>query len=212
MIWIVGLLFLIPNELNFLDSLYKAGDYQTVISRGEEMLAAETKKETQIEILKIIAFANVALDLKDEAKEKFLSLLRLTPKYYLDPTKTSPKIMEVFQAAKLELAKQIKEKSEKKRPDPLFYFYPGLFQIRNEKKTKGFIIFSLQTGSLFGFVTSSILTPIYHQRYLEQTEPTRIEQAYRQYQTVYITRQVFGLGIIASYVIHILDIKFFEPH
>lgn len=199
------------NKVTYLDSLYKVGDYTMVVGRGEEFLAQETNKENKVEILKIVAFANVALDLKERAKENFLSLLTISPKYDLDPIKTSPKIIEVFQEAKVKFAENIQEKKKIVRFDPMAYFYPGLLQIHNERKAKGYLLLSLGTTSLLGFIATSILTPIYHQKYLDQEIPSEIDRAFNRYKTAYIARQVFGSGIIFSYGVHILDIKFFEP-
>jgi len=212
MFLVFGILFLITsNNVTYLDSLYKAGDYKTVVTRGEEFSTQETKKESKVEILKIVGFANVALDLKDRAKENFLTLLTFSPKYDLDPINTSPKIIQVFQAAKVEFAKNFEEKRRVVRPDPLLYFYPGFLQIRNERKTMGYMLLSLQTASLLGFIATSILTPIFHQNYLDQATPSEIDKAYNQYKSVYIARQGFGSGIIFSYGVHLLDLKFFEP-
>ena len=207
-----GFLFVITsNKVTYLDSLYKVGDYKTVVMQGEELLTQENKIETKVEILKIVGFANVALDLKDRAKENFLTLLTFSPKYDLDPINTSPKIFEVFQEAKIEFAKRFEEKKKAIRTDPLLYFYPGLLQIRNERKAKGYMLLSIQTVSLLGFIATSILTPIFHQKYLDQEIPSKIDKAYNQYKSAYIARQVFGSGVIFSYGVHILDLKFFEP-
>ena len=212
MVLVFVVLFVInSNNVTYLDSLYKVGDYTTVVGRGEEFLTQETKKENKVEILKIVAFANVALDLKDRAKENFLSLLTIAPKYDLDPIKTSPKIIEVFQEAKVKFTENFQEKKKIVRLDPLTYFYPGLLQIRNERKAKGYLLLSLETTSLLGFIATSILTPFYHQRYLDQEIPSEIDKAYNHYKSVYIARQIFGSGIIFSYGVHILDLKFFEP-
>jgi hypothetical protein len=200
------------NNVTYLDSLYKAGNYSTVVVRGEEFFAQETNKENKVEILKVVAFANVALDLKDRAKENFLTLLTIVPKYDLDPVRTSPKIIEVFQAAKVKFTENFQEKKKTVKFDPLIYFYPGLSQIHNERKAKGYLFLSLGTTSLLGFIATSILTPIYRQKYLDQEIPSEIDIAYNQYKSVYIARQIFGSGIIFSYGVHILDIKFFEPH
>jgi len=207
----VILLVISGNNVSYLDSLYKAGDYKTVVTRGEEFLNQETKKEAKVEILKIVGFANVALDLKERAKENFLTLLNFSPKYELDPINTSPKIIEVFEVAKAEYAKGFEEKKKVVRADPLLYFYPGLLQIHNERKARGYMLLSLQTTSLLGFIATSILTPIFHQKYLDQKIPSEIDKTYNQYKSAYIARQIFGSGIIFSYGVHILDLKFFEP-
>jgi len=209
MFLIIGYLFIISqNNLNYLDSLYKAGDYQTVVHYGEGLLTQTTDKASKVEILRMVAFANVALDRKEKAKENFLSLLALAPNYYLDSLLTSPKIIEIFSQAKNEFVQN--QPTRQQKSDPLRYFYPGLVQIQQGKRGRGYLLLSIQTVSILGFVTTSILTPIYHQKYLDQTVPTEIDRSYNQYKAVYILRQIFCSGIIFSYGVHILDLRFFE--
>jgi len=196
------------NNINYLDSLYKNGEYTKVVEQAEEFLIHETKKESKIEIYKITAFANVALDLKERAKDNFTSLLEIVPNYYLDPVNTSPKIIEVFQAAKAEFIKTSEIKKQLIKPNPFIYFYPGVYQIRNENKFKGYTLLSLQTTSILGFIAFSILTPIYHQKYLHKKTPEDIDQVYNQYKSCYIVRQVFGIGIFVCFGLHLLDLKF----
>lgn len=191
-----------------MDSLYRNGEYIKVVEQAEEFLSYETKKESKIEIYKITAFANVALDLKERAKEYFTYLLVIAPNYYLDPVNTSPKIIEIFQEAKSALAKTPVVKQQLIKPNPFIYFYPGVYQIRNENKFKGYALLSLQTTSILGFIAFSILTPIYHQKYLDKKIPDDIDRAYNQYKFCYITRQIFGTGIFITYGLHLLDLKF----
>lgn len=197
----------------YLDSLYKVGEYERVIKEGEALLDKETKREKRVEILRIVAFAFVALEIKEPAKEKFLSILSIAPNFYLDPINTSPKILAVFEEAKSEFLRQWPPLVRKKATDysPLIYFYPGLYQIKNNSKTKGWTLLSLESVSILGFFATSILTPIYHQRYLEKRIPEDIREAYSRYMRFYIGRQVFGIGIFFSYGLHLLDLKLSKP-
>lgn len=209
MLLVLSIIFSITsNNLNYLDSLYKNGEYTKVVEQAEELIIRETNKQAKIEIYKITAFANVALDLNERAKEYFTSLLAIAPNYYLDPVKTSPKIIEIFQEAKSALAKTPVVKQQSIKPNPFIYFYPGVYQIRNENKFKGYTLLSLQTTSILGFIAFSILTPIYHQKYLDKKMPDDIDRAYNQYRTCYIARQIFGTGILVSFGLHLLDLKF----
>lgn len=191
-----------------MDSLYKNGEYSKVVEQAEELIIQETNKQVKIEIYKITAFAYVALDLKERAKDNFTSLLQIVPNYYLDPVNTSPKIIGVFQEAKAEFAKTSEIKKQLIKPTPFIYFYPGVYQIRNENKFKGYTLLTLQTTSILGFIAFSILTPIYHQKYLDKKIPEDIDQAYNQYRSCYIARQIFGTGILVSFGLHLIDLKF----
>jgi len=198
------------SPVPYLDSLYKIGDYERIIREGEELLAQETKREAKVEILRLLAFSSVALTRREEAESYFLHLLYLSPKFSLDPLNTSPKIMEVFLAARSGFEKGKKEKLAVGF-HPLIYFYPGLSQLKNGDRFKGYFLTSLTTVSAIGFFTTAVLTPIYHKRYLDKRVPAEIESAYNRYKLIYITRQVFGIGLAFSYGLHILDLKFAGP-
>lgn len=201
------LLILFVGNLSLLDSLYQSGDYAGVLKEGEIILRQELKKEERVEALKIIAFSAIALNQEEKAKGHFSSLLQLSPNFFLDPIKTSPKIMRVFQEARDEFRKKRKEEIGR---SPLIYFYPGLFQLKDGRRFKGYFLASLTTISTVGFLTGVILTPIFHRSYLEKRTPSEVESAYRLYKSAYIAQQVFGISLLFAYSFHLLDIKLSE--
>ncbi|MEO0102153.1 MAG: hypothetical protein ABIK81_00415 [candidate division WOR-3 bacterium] len=201
------LLILLFGNLSLLDSLYQSGDYAGVLKEGEIILIQELKKEEKVTVLKIMAFSAVALSEEEKAKGYFSSLLQIAPNFSLDPIKTSPKIMRVFQEAQAEVRKKRKEEISR---SPLIYFYPGFFQLKDGKKFKGYLLTSLTTVSAVGFLTSVILTPIFHRSYLEKRLPSEIESAYNLYKFTYIAQQVFGITLGFSYGLHLLDLKLSE--
>ncbi|MEO0116948.1 MAG: hypothetical protein ABIK97_05340 [candidate division WOR-3 bacterium] len=190
-----------------MDSLYQIGDYERVLKEGEVILTQELKKGERVEVLKTMAFAAVALGDEEKGKDYFLSLLQISPNFFLDPIKTSPKILRVFQIAREEFKKK---KREIIKYSSLVYFYPGLFQLKEGKKFRGYFLTSLTTVSAVGLFASVVLTPIFHRSYLEKRIPSEIESAYYLYKFAYLAQQVFGITIGLSYTYHLLDLKLSE--
>ncbi len=62
----------------------------------EDAPAAPTA--SRVELLRLRAFAQIALGKSEDSKETFKTLLKLDPEYDLDLYRTSPKILDVFQA------------------------------------------------------------------------------------------------------------------
>lgn len=201
------LLFFLFENISFLDSLYQIGDYERVLKEGEVILTQELKKGERVEVLKTMAFAAVALGDEEKGKDYFLSLLQISPNFFLDPIKTSPKILRVFQIAREEFKKK---KRERIKYSSLVYFYPGLFQLKEGKKFRGYFLTSLTTVSAVGLFASVVLTPIFHRSYLEKRIPSEIESAYHLYKFAYLAQQVFGITIGLSYTYHLLDLKLSE--
>ncbi|MEO0100815.1 MAG: hypothetical protein ABIK84_00240 [candidate division WOR-3 bacterium] len=201
------LLFFLFENISFLDSLYQIGDYERVLKEGEVILTQELKKGERVEVLKTMAFAAVALGDEEKGKDYFLSLLQISPNFFLDPIKTSPKILRVFQIAREEFKKK---KREIIKYSSLVYFYPGLFQLKEGKKFRGYFLTSLTTVSAVGLFASVVLTPIFHRSYLEKRIPSEIESAYYLYKFAYLAQQVFGITIGLSYTYHLLDLKLSE--
>ncbi len=205
---LIFLFFGITNLLSHLDSLYKRNEFEKVVREGEEITAQPNwdkglKREKKVEVLKILAFSSVAIGAKESAKEYFRSILEILPNFFLDSLTTSPKILRVFLEAKEGFKKR---EIDKPCPMPVIYFYPGLAQLKEGKKGKGYSLFSFTTFSTVGFLITTFLTPIYHRSYLEKRIPSEISAAYDSYKKVYIAKQVFGLGVAFSYGIHLLDI------
>jgi hypothetical protein len=205
-IFLLPILFAVPLDL--LDSLYQSGNYRMVIEEGESLLSLTEKKEERIAVLKIMAFSAVALAAEEEAKDYFRAILKIAPHFFLDSVTTSPKILNVFFKAKEEFNRMRRE--EGVVLSPLVYFYPGLFQLRTGKRTKGYFLTSLTTISAIGLLTGLVLTPIFHHSYLEKKSPEEIESAYHLYKLAYISREVFAVSLTFSYSLHLLDLKFSE--
>lgn len=95
---------LYANDLNDAVDQYNKGEYRLSIDKltgiilktGEDMIL----KDDLIKIHKYMAFDYIALDETVAAKREFMEILKLDPKFSLDPRDTSPKILSVFNEVK----------------------------------------------------------------------------------------------------------------
>ncbi len=80
--------------------LYHHGAYQKTVETLRAFLAGHPKAPAEARARRLLAFALVALGRRGEALEQFQRLLALDPKTTLDPRRTSPKILRVFDQAR----------------------------------------------------------------------------------------------------------------
>lgn len=82
------------------EALYDEGEYERCVTftRAELAAAPDGPSDPKIELLRLEAQALVALSRYPESRIRFKELLLLDPKYELDLYRTSPKILDVFEA------------------------------------------------------------------------------------------------------------------
>ncbi len=90
----------VEANLETAERLYDEGDYTACAELTAEALASvgTAPKSTRAEVMRVSAFALVALGEYGEARARFKELLSVDPKYELDLYQTSPKILDVFQS------------------------------------------------------------------------------------------------------------------
>jgi tetratricopeptide (TPR) repeat protein len=206
------------------ESLYNHGQYQQALNKIDGILNVNTNipDSTLIKLYSYQAFSNVAIDNKDAALTAFRYLLILNPKLELDPRFVSPKIIGVF-----EESKRIRGDSIQLVPSPFInvsklkssatknrarrsLLYPGLGQLYQNKKTKGYLFLGLETASIIGLVTSHLLTNSAHNKYLDARLPNDIEEKYDNYKFWYQTRIGFTVTTISVWIFNYIDATIFE--
>jgi hypothetical protein len=88
------------DDVEALDRLCSDGDYAACETEAKRVFDASpaAPTATRVEVLRLRAVALVALGRSEESKGVFRTLLQLDPEYDLDLYRTSPKILDVFQA------------------------------------------------------------------------------------------------------------------
>jgi tetratricopeptide (TPR) repeat protein len=207
-----------------IESLYNQGQYQEAIGKINEILnsSANIPDSTLIKLYSYQAFSYVAIDNKDAALTAFRYLLILNPKLELDPRFVSPKIIGVF-----EESKRLRGDSNQLVPSPFInvsklkssaakshalrsLLYPGLGQLHQNKKTKGYLFLGFETASIIGLVTSHLLTNSTHNKYLDARLPNDIEEKYDNYKFWYQTRIGFTATTIGIWIYNYVDVTIFE--
>jgi LysM repeat protein len=82
---------------------YFRGEYLGAVIKLENAVSLGLgEKETASKALRFLAYAYIALDERERAKESFRQALSVDPTLDLDPVYVSPKIIEIFREAKAE--------------------------------------------------------------------------------------------------------------
>lgn len=198
----------LPEEKIYeLDSLFYYGNYLEVIKRGEEYLKErELNKKIRERILILLSQSYIILGDEEKGKEYFLELLKFNPKFRLDPKEYSPKIIEVLE--KIRREKEIEEEEYKRVIDKKIFLYPGLYQLRNNEKLKGYTLISLETTSLLSILPSYLFMKKAHKDYLKEREESKIEEKYKIYKFSYNLFYATLITASLTYVFHLIDITF----
>ena len=93
------------------ERLYSDGHYTVSLNRAERALpeAGSAPKWVRTQLLSLAASSLIALGRPAEAERRLRTLLTLEPSYEPDAYRTSPKILDVFEAARRSLEAKVKE-------------------------------------------------------------------------------------------------------
>lgn len=200
------------------ESLYNQGQYQMVLENIDMIL--RTMKNIPDSLLMRLytyqAYSYVALDRKEQALSSFRYLLILNPKLQLDPRFVSPKIIEVLEESRrmrgdsLRLTppfvpiEQITPTTFKNRAMRSL-IYPGMGQLYQQKKTKGYLFLGLETASIIGLVTSHFSVNSAHHKYLDARDQNDIDQRYQDYKFWYQVRFGFAISAVSVWFLNYID-------
>jgi hypothetical protein len=92
----------LAEELERAERLYGDGEYEACAKLTANLLAADgASGQNKIELLRFLAFSQIALGDYNGSKASFKRILSIDPKYKLDLYQTSPKILDIFEAVAL---------------------------------------------------------------------------------------------------------------
>lgn len=107
------------SKLDICIYLYENGKYQEAVDSLKALLPQVTDPDEQADAYKYLAFSYVMLDMVNQAKRNFDSLLIKFPKAEIDTISVPPNITVVFKQSKLERQlveeKELEKKKGKKR-------------------------------------------------------------------------------------------------
>ena len=144
----------------------------------------------KVQVEKWIAFSLIAQGRTIPARDRFVSLLSINPEFELDPVLTSPKILSVFNDAKVKYRSNKKLqsdslKTEKERIARTITYrtalFPGWEQLHQGRITSGTLFLGAGIASLGAGITFEILRANARDEYLKATIPSDIATKYNSY-------------------------------
>jgi len=170
------------------------------------------RPEEIIEVHKLLAFCYVAMDDRQAAINEFLQVLERNPRLSLEPLYVSPKIIEVFNAAKSQF--QARPRTEEAlntkervrlRASLSSLLLPGLGQLHKGQPFRGYALMSAEGVSLGAWIALIVITNQRRDDYRTQTVPSKIEDSYDSYKTAVRWRNAMGIAAVSVYVVSFLD-------
>ncbi len=103
-----------------------------------------------------------------------------------------------------------KKATEQAKPVPFSWFIPGLNQIKGGKYFKGGLLLSAFLGSAVGAVTYNNRGNRWYEKYSNSTVVDDIVRYRKNTEKDLRKRNLFIVGIFSTWLIHIIDLKFFK--
>lgn len=206
----------VDSTLHVIDSLYNSARYvdAELESRRlrEEPLLSDSIK---VLIEKWIAFSLIAQGKTAPARERFISLLWLDPDFELDPVLTSPKILSVFNDARVKYLSHKRSQSDSMKTDTqrvlrsVTYraaLFPGWEQLYTGRTTSGSFFLGAGAITLGSGIAFEILRANARDEYLKETVPTDIASKYDRYNS-YRKAEIYSfIGFAIVYIASEVDV------
>ncbi|MBN1998133.1 hypothetical protein JW935_11305 [candidate division KSB1 bacterium] len=171
-------------------------------------------KKDQIEIYKYAAFIAFQDNNATLAEHYFWNIMNIDPTYGLDPVTTSPKVLTLYQKAKIEYLEELNVRLQQIQiPDfniesSWRAFYPGWEQYHRGFRQKGGILLSSASLTLGGFFYSVVRTRTNRADYI--SAKAGVEQAYNKYNVSYKNQFYFGYAFLAVWIVSQCDLFLFS--
>ncbi len=201
--------------------LYESLQFEEAVALSRSLLNSDYSfnREELITIHQYAGYAFFNLGQADSAKSHFLSLLTINPDYRFDPVNTSPKIIRVFKKIKKAfLQERLNENSqayvkyiflEDRRPGAGWRsaVLPGWGQYYKNQRQRGKIFGGVFFAAGLISCTAAVMENYYHNRYLDSTAPTTINNNYSKYNfwfktrrwSVYLTAAVWSISVADAF-------------
>lgn len=202
------------SSLNNIEMLYNGGQYLSAELEARRMFElAELNDSTKVQLEKWIAFALIAQGKSTLAKERFVALLNIDGTFELDPILTSPKILSVFNDARVKFISQKKTKTVDSTQQSVQYsvsyrtvVFPGWEQFYQGRTTQAYLyggagIISLSSGIVFEILRSNA-----RKEYLSAASLSDISSKYDSYNS-YRKAEIYSFAAFALvYVVSEIDV------
>ncbi len=177
----------------------------------------------ELDLLKfhaLLGFIYVAKDQNAAARDEFMRVLSVNPRYEPDPVSTSPKIIEVFRAAQSDYMLRIaSEPAVFRMPQAdarlsaswRSLVLPGWGQFYKQQDTKGAAVIAAQVLSLAALIYMAGETSRRHDDYLAIKDFNNpiVDDRYQEYRRAYQTRNVVAYVTLGIYGLQYLDALYY---
>lgn len=202
------------STLNDIETLYNNGQYLSAELEARRMYEqTELSDSTKVLLEKWIAFSLIAQGKSSLAKERFVALLNIDGTFELDPILTSPKILAVFNDARVKFISQKKsaviDSTNKSVQYSVSYrtiIFPGWEQFYQGRSASGYAysgagIITLTSGIVFEFLRANA-----RKEYLNAASLSDISTKYDTYNS-YRKAEIYSFAVFAFvYVASEIDV------
>jgi len=207
----------IDSSLAEIKSLFDNGSYISAELQARRLLEDRRVSDSaRVQLEKYVAFSLVAQGKNNSATEHFVNALRIDSSLTLDTVLTSPKILAVFNAAKVEFYKENQEvRFAGSRPgaapgassDRSFrtIVFPGWEQVYQGRTEKGDILLGAGAVTAISSITFDFLRRDARTKYLQATTPELASSRYNTYNAYYKTEFYSVSAFILVYLYSEID-------
>ncbi len=196
--------------LQTIESLYNNGQYISAELEARRLQEQQGLSDSvRVQTEKWIAFSLIAQGKSSSAKDRFVSLLKIDETFELDPVLTSPKILSVFNDAKVKYVLQRNNAAAdsssilsrlllQQQPSVTYRtaLFPGWEQLRQGRETSGWILLGAGAVTLASSVTLEFLRSDARNTYLKEKTTGQIESSYQRYNN-YRKAEIYSFSAFA---------------
>ena len=202
------------STLNDIETLYNNGQYLSAELEARRMFEQTALNDsTKVQLEKWIAFALISQGKSSLAKERFVALLNIDGVFELDPILTSPKILSVFNDARVKFISQKKTAVIDSTKESVQYsvsyrtiIFPGWEQLHQERSTSGYLYGSVGIMTLTSGIVFEILRSDARKEYMEAVTFSDISSKYDTYNS-YRKAEIYSFAAFALvYVASEIDV------
>lgn len=212
---------MLPDSTLFvIESNYRQGQYIPAELEARRLFEQKGISDSvKTELHKWIAFSLIAQGKTVSAKERFMSILMMNNSFELDPILTSPKILTVFNEARISFHSKRKsetvDSTSAALPPPVFIessptyrtmLFPGLEQLHQGRSEYGYLFFGAGVLTLTSGIISEVYRSKFREDYLNAKLPGDIANNYDKYNS-YMKAEIYSFGAFAAvYLLSQIDI------
>lgn len=206
------------SSLAALRSSYDDGKYSSCEFEARRLLERKDLSDS-IRVLaeQHLAFALVAQEQHDGAVEHFTTILLLTPSFDLDPVLTSPKIINVFNEAKLKYLSR--QKHTPTEPGPAIsvpaagptwrtLVFPGWEQLHRGRTIAGISFTTAGTAALSALIYCDVQRRDKHGSYIAANTSALAASRYDDYDKYYKAEIYSAVAFVVVYLASQIDVIF----